>query len=211
VRDNGQPPRVLCRVPETQRCFAKCVGKLMLALAQYLFAHHALTKGSAAPLTASLFIGASDRFEECVAALREAETSERPLPAGDFKCVAASLSLPSGIGSRTSRQCFVLGCAVSLRLAVPHRSPGGSAASRLHERLLQMHIRVSHGLGSMHARLCWAGKHAAIVLCVQNLHGVCSAVASAVRPAGSFPECCGVGVSFRQAEQPSTQEPACIC
>eukprot|EP00892_Ulva_mutabilis_P001164 jgi/Ulvmu1/11048/UM007_0230.1 len=75
----------LYKVPEAQPWFLRCLGRVLLAQAQCLFAYNALLKGSAAQLTVALFIGASDIFEEAVKMINAAEDAGDPMPCGDFK------------------------------------------------------------------------------------------------------------------------------
>jgi hypothetical protein len=81
-------------VPEMQPWFVKALEKALLGIAQHLFAHHAQRKGSPASLTASLFLGASDLFEECSKAVHEADQKGLKNPTQEFKCAhAASVEL----------------------------------------------------------------------------------------------------------------------
>lgn len=81
-----QPLRVVRRVPEARPWFHRCLSKVLLAQAQALFAHNAVLKASAAALTVSLFIGASDLFEEAAQMIAAADDTDEPLPCDDFKC-----------------------------------------------------------------------------------------------------------------------------
>lgn len=81
-----QPLRVVRRVPEVRPWFHRCLSKVLLAQAQALFAHNAVLKASAPALTVSLFIGASDLFEEAAQMIAAADNTDEPLPCDDFKC-----------------------------------------------------------------------------------------------------------------------------
>jgi hypothetical protein len=75
-----------------QPWFAKVLAKVLLGIAQHVFAHHAQRKASPPSLTASLFLGASELFEECSTAIHNADQGQGlMMPTTEFKCAAFNM------------------------------------------------------------------------------------------------------------------------